>query len=571
MPRPFLLLAGWLIGVGSAAAADLPPRTPQALAARMDAHLADSLRATKAVAAPAAGDAEFLRRVYLDLVGRIPTAVEARRFLDDRSAGKRTRLVESLLASAGHRAHTAQVWRALLVPQATANLRTQQRLECAQCHDHPFDKWTRQQAWEAAAFFAGVAPLEPEVRPAPGLANRREPVTPGTSTRVTARFLDGSSPDRKEPDPRRAFADWLTRRDNPYFARVMANRVWANLFGVGLVDPVDEWGPHNPPSHPKLLDELAAAYAAAGFDARFLVRAITASAAYRRTSRLTHPSQTDPRALARMNVKGLSAEQLFDSLATATGYRDPVPLASRAVAGWPARSPRGQFLDRFGGGPARLDMQVSILQALALMNGEWLARQTNPDDDPVETEIPVMTATTAPLVAPNRTPERATAVVKFHASLNVSDLDRSVAFYTALLGEGPVKHYPDYAKFEIDEPALVLSLKPKRACAGGPLNHLGLRLVTVEQLRAVQERLRAVGARVGEQDDVKCCYARQTKLWVTDPDETLWEVYVLHEDVPDWGEKDKKLKLYAAPLKAFGVVALIRRAWNNAFRRRPRE
>jgi hypothetical protein len=68
---------------------------------------------------------------------------------------------------------------------------------------------------------------------------------------------------------------------------------------------------------------------------------------------------------------------------------------------------------------------------------------------------------------------------------------------------------------------------------------------------------------------VKCCYARQTKLWVTDPDETLWEVYVLHDDVPDWGEKDKKLKLYAAPLKAFGLRALIRRAWNNAFRQRP--
>jgi catechol 2,3-dioxygenase-like lactoylglutathione lyase family enzyme len=178
---------------------------------------------------------------------------------------------------------------------------------------------------------------------------------------------------------------------------------------------------------------------------------------------------------------------------------------------------------------------------------------------------------TAPgiLLAPNRTPEGATAVVKFHASLNVSDLARSVEFYTALLGTGPAKFYPDYAKFEIDNPPLVLSLKPKRACAGGPLNHLGLRLVTVEQLREVQARLRAVGARIGQQDDVKCCYALQTKLWITDPDETLWEVYVLHDDVPDWGEKDKKLKLYAAPFKAFGLRGLIRRAWNNAFRRRP--
>jgi catechol 2,3-dioxygenase-like lactoylglutathione lyase family enzyme len=169
----------------------------------------------------------------------------------------------------------------------------------------------------------------------------------------------------------------------------------------------------------------------------------------------------------------------------------------------------------------------------------------------------------------NRTPEGATAVIKFHASLNVSNLDRSVAFYSALLGVGPVKHYHDYAKYEIDDPPFVLSLKPKRACAGGPLNHLGLRLVTVEQLRAVQGRLTAVGARIGTQDDVKCCYARQTKLWVTDPDETLWEVYVLHEDAPDWGEKHRKIKLLAAPFKAFGVVGLIRRAWRNAFGRRP--
>src|SRR5215471_17398883 len=171
--------------------------------------------------------------------------------------------------------------------------------------------------------------------------------------------------------------------------------------------------------------------------------------------------------------------------------------------------------------------------------------------------------------ATNRTPAGATAVVKFHASLNVSDLARSVEFYTALLGAGPAKFYPDYAKFEIDEPPLVLSLKPKRACAGGPLNHLGLRLVTLEQLRAVHERLKAVGARIGAQDDVKCCYARQTKLWVTDPDETLWEVYVLHEDVPDWGEKHRKVKLFAAPLKAFGIRGMIRRAWMNKFGARP--
>ena len=89
--------------------------------------------------------------------------------------------------------------------------------------------------------------------------------------------------------------------------------------------------------------------------------------------------------------------------------------------------------------------------------------------------------------------------------------------------------------------------------------------MSVEHLRDVQARLTAVGARIGVQDDVKCCYARQTKLWITDPDQTLWEVYVLHDDVPDWGEKHKKVKLLAAPLKAFGVRGVIRRWWNNRF------
>ncbi|MFM8932325.1 MAG: ArsI/CadI family heavy metal resistance metalloenzyme [Gemmataceae bacterium] len=165
----------------------------------------------------------------------------------------------------------------------------------------------------------------------------------------------------------------------------------------------------------------------------------------------------------------------------------------------------------------------------------------------------------------NATPESARSLVKFHASLNVSDLGRSLRFYTALLGEEPVKVYPDYAKYEISDPPLILSLKPKRACAGGPLNHLGLRLLDMGRLRALEARLRGVGARIGQQDDVKCCYARQTKLWITDPDGTLWEVYLLHDDVPDWGEKHNKAKLWKAPLQAFGLTGVVRRWWNNAF------
>src|SRR5262245_61233450 len=93
-----------------------------------------------------------------------------------------------------------------------------------------------------------------------------------------------------------------------------------------------------------------------------------------------------------------------------------------------------------------------------------------------------MSVAIAPVTVPNRTPAEATQLIKFHASLNVSNLAKSIEFYTALLGQSPVKSYVDYAKFEIDIPPLILSLKPKRACAGGPLNHLGLRVTSLEAL-----------------------------------------------------------------------------------------
>jgi catechol 2,3-dioxygenase-like lactoylglutathione lyase family enzyme len=169
--------------------------------------------------------------------------------------------------------------------------------------------------------------------------------------------------------------------------------------------------------------------------------------------------------------------------------------------------------------------------------------------------------------APNRTPAGATDVVKFHLSLNVSDLPRSLAFYTALLGAGPVKVYPEYAKFELGDPPLILSLKPQRAAKGGPLNHFGLRLKTVAELAEVQRRLEAIGCRVSPQDDVRCCYAHQTKFWAADPDETLCEVYVLHGDHDRWHEGNP-VALMMPSLKALGFFGSIRRLLSKPFRRR---
>jgi catechol 2,3-dioxygenase-like lactoylglutathione lyase family enzyme len=126
---------------------------------------------------------------------------------------------------------------------------------------------------------------------------------------------------------------------------------------------------------------------------------------------------------------------------------------------------------------------------------------------------------------------------KFHASLNVSDLDRSVAFYRVLLGKEPAKVRADYAKFELAEPPLVLSLIPGHGDAGGSgnLNHAGLRVRTAEELVEIQHRLEAAGFPTQREDGVECCYARQTKFWISDPDRALWEIYVFHEDTAAWG------------------------------------
>lgn len=127
-------------------------------------------------------------------------------------------------------------------------------------------------------------------------------------------------------------------------------------------------------------------------------------------------------------------------------------------------------------------------------------------------------------------------VRKFHLSLNVSDLARSVDFYRVLFGKEPAKHHADYAKFEIESPPTVFSLVPGRAGGGGSLNHVGLCLLSSEELVAIQMRLEQAGHKTLREDGVACCYSRQTKFWVRDPNGVLLELYVFHEDIDDHGD-----------------------------------
>src|SRR5262249_45876905 len=127
------------------------------------------------------------------------------------------------------------------------------------------------------------------------------------NTEVEARYLDGKTPIWKDDVPtRNTLADWVTAPDNPYFARNAVNRLWAHFFGIGLIDPIDEPGPDNPPSHPELLEDLTRAFVDHKFDVKFLIRAITSTQAYQLSSAATDPSQKEARQFARMTVKGMS-------------------------------------------------------------------------------------------------------------------------------------------------------------------------------------------------------------------------------------------------------------------------
>jgi hypothetical protein len=433
-----------------------PVLDTQQLATRIDQLIAARWAAKGVQPAPRADDAEYFRRVSLDLAGRIPRALEVREFLDDKAADKRQRVVERLLDDPDYVHHYinhfTNVWRALLVAQtnnqqvqfllpsfeawlrqrvrsntpydevvrelltasvsfaarnpgqlrnprepsplafyqandlkpenlaaSTTRLLLGVKLECAQCHDHPHDHWTRKQFWEYAAFFSGLradnmGDFITAVREDP---QGRSIKIPGKEQIVNARFLDGSEPTwQAETRARTALAQWITDARNPYFAREAANRLWAHFFGIGLIEPVDEISDDNPPSHPELLDELARQFIAHKFDVKFLIRAITRSETYQRSSATTDRSQDDPRLFARMAVKGLSPEQFFDSVAEATGFWQESRPTPR-LDGQALNTPRAMFLAKFSTPDKRTEAQTSILQALALMNGKFIDDATS--------------------------------------------------------------------------------------------------------------------------------------------------------------------------------------------------
>jgi Protein of unknown function (DUF1553) len=283
----------------------------------------------------------------------------------------------------------------------------------------------REQFWSQATFFTGLRRPEDATR---------ELAIPGTTRKATARFLDGKEVPQRG-DARVHLAEWLTGKDNPFFARAVVNRVWDHFFGIGLVDPVDDLTECHPPSHPALLDELARAFVDSGFDLKHLVRAVVSTDAYQMTS--VHDRAGPPpelRLFARMNVKAMWPEQLFDSLGQATG-----------LGGLPRQ--RDQLLGRFPHPEQRLEGQSSIPQALGLMNGELMAQALRTaeqntisavaDSPYLDNAGRVETLFLAALGRPPSTIERA----RFVRHVESGDLNRTLGdVFWALLNSAEFRH-----------------------------------------------------------------------------------------------------------------------------------
>ena len=419
------------------------------------------LREMRILPSESCDDSTFLRRVHLDLIGRLPTADEARSFLADQSLNKRADLVDRLLQRPEYADFWASKWADLLRPnpyrvgikatlsldawlrdvfrrnlpydQWVQQLLTAQgstwrngavtffrdrrapdeittavsqlflgvRLECAKCHHHPFEVWGQDDFYQLAAFFARIG--RKGVGLSPPISGGEEIVFvaesgsvshPLTGEKVAPRTLAGESPPLdKQEDPRVALADWMVSEENPFFAKAGANRIWAELMGRGIVEPVDDLRLTNPPSNGPLLDALASEFRRVGFDQKELLRTITTSCVYQLESLPNGRNASDTRNYSRHYRKQLAAETLLDAVCDVTGIAEEfvgngaiaMPRGARATEAWTFRT-QSWFLDAFGRPDANQDPPCerledsTVVQALHLMNAPHLHAKVARDD-----------------------------------------------------------------------------------------------------------------------------------------------------------------------------------------------
>ena len=392
-------------------------------------------------ASPRCSDSDFLRRVSLDLIGTLPTPDAVRAFLADADPNKRDKWVESLFArpeyvdywtlqwgdilrssrnTLGDRGlvafnhylrqsvaenkpwnrlarelvlaqgsmydeGAANYFRAASTPETQAETTAQVfmgvRMQCARCHNHPYERWKQNQYYELAAFYA-------RVRTKPGTADEErivytarsgEVTHPKTKKVMTPTALDAAPlPANYNGDRRKALADWLTDSKNPFFAKILVNRVWKHFLGQGLVEPVDDMRVTNPPANAALLDYLAKDFVNNGYDVQKLMRAIIRTDAYQRTAIPTPRNAADTRYYSHFFFKRLKAEPLFDAVGAATGVQDKFggyPANLRATE-LPDTTAESYFLDLFGRPARNIVCQCERLdapnlgQVLHFMNGK---------------------------------------------------------------------------------------------------------------------------------------------------------------------------------------------------------
>src|SRR5579864_4161941 len=254
------------------------------------------------------------------------------------------------------------------------------RIQCAQCHNHPFDRWTQDDYYSFAAFFAQVGRKQGE--------DYRETIVfnsgggevnhPVRGQAMPPKFLGGAVADVNGKDRRVVLAKWLASSDNPWFAASFANRVWAHFFGVGIVDPVDDFRVSNPASNPELLAELGKRFTDSKYDLKALVRDICNSRTYQRSTQRNESNAQDERNFAHANLRRIKAENLLDAISQVTETKDKfqgLPLGARAVQIADGGT-TNYFLSTFGRATretvcsCEVKMEPTLSQALHLLNGD---------------------------------------------------------------------------------------------------------------------------------------------------------------------------------------------------------
>jgi hypothetical protein len=400
------------------------------------------LRSLRITPSPVCDDETFLRRVSLDLVGLLPTEAQRESFLKDQSPEKRQALIESLLNRKEFVDLWVMKWAEILQIRSQGNdvspkgallyhqwldqriaanqpidemvqdlliasggtfenpptnyfqlerdtLKLTEniaqaflgmRIQCAQCHNHPFDRWTMDDYYGFAAFFSQLRrkraedPRETIVYDSGG-GQTKHPVS---GQAVSPKFLGGDTPQVKTEDRREALAEWVTDPENPFFARRIVNLVWAHFLGRGIVHEPDDFRVSNPPVNGPLLDELARRFVDSGWDFRGLVKDIVCSQTYQRSSEPTASNRLDTTNFSHAMVRRIRAEVLLDTLAQVTDTTNKfpgLPDGARAVQVADGRTTT-YFLTTFGRATREdvcscaVSMDPSLSQALHLLNGE---------------------------------------------------------------------------------------------------------------------------------------------------------------------------------------------------------